>query len=127
MVSAEQVLTAPAVVDHDAKRLTNGNAVRADVGPRPHLVGVVALLDVHSGFVAADGAGLLRGRDNDDRGRGGEEGTAHIRHHSPTKAIWIATVVISTGPARQLRNLWWNRRRLPRRRGLMAAVLAGMG
>jgi hypothetical protein len=37
---------------------------------------------------------LLRGRDNDHRGRGGEESTAHSRHHSPTKAIWIATVVI---------------------------------
>src|SRR5258705_4331557 len=100
MVSADQVLTAPTIVDHDAKRLANGDAIGADIGPRPHLIRVVALLDIHGGIVAADGTGLLRGRDNYHRGRGGEEGTAHSRHHSPTKATWIATVVLSTGPRR---------------------------
>jgi hypothetical protein len=77
---------------------------------------VVALFDVVRGVVAADGAGLLCGCDNGHRGRGGKEGTTHSRHHSPTKAIWIATVVISTGLVRQLRNLWRNRRKLPNRR-----------
>jgi hypothetical protein len=74
---------------------------------------VVTVLDIHGGVVAADGTGLLRKRDDDHHGGGGEEGTAHNRHHSPTKAIGIATVVVSTGPDRQLRNLWWNQCRLP--------------
>ncbi len=124
MVSTEHVLAAPTVVDHDAERFANGDAVGADVRPRPHLVGVVTALDVHGGVVAADGTGLLSEDDNNHRGRGGEEGTAHSRHHSPTKAIWIATVVISSGRVRQLRNLWRNRRRLPNRHERAAAVLA---
>src|SRR6476620_943935 len=124
MVSANQVLTAPTVVAHDAKRLANGDAVGADVGPGPHLICVVALLDIHSGLVAADGTRLFRRRDHDHRGCGGEEGTAHSGHHSPTRAIGIATVVVSTGPRRQLRNLWRNRCKLPSRRRLTVTVLA---
>src|SRR4051812_13550435 len=122
MVRADQVLTAPTIVDHKAKRLANGKAVGAHVWPGPHLIRVVALLDVHGGVVAANGTGLSRGRDNNHRNRGGEKGTTHSRHHSPTKAFWIATVVVSAGPRRQLRNLWWNRCRLPKGRGLAIAA-----
>src|SRR3954452_17692259 len=124
MVRPDQVLTAPTIVDHEAKRLVNGKAVGADVRPGPQLIRVVPLLDVRGGIVAANGTGLSRGSDNDDRNRGGEKGTAHSRHHSPTKAFCIATVVVSTGRSRQLRNLWWNRRRLPKGRGLAIAELA---
>src|SRR5262245_47868871 len=84
MVIAEQVLTLPAVLDHDAKRLAHCNSVWANIGPGPSFVAVVPALHVMGRRIEYDGPSTGRAGDHDREHKNGKDCSSHVVTHSAT-------------------------------------------